>query len=110
MSYLKFDSIDTSFGFIENLVDECVCLKTSGSQYIFLTLYIDDIVLASSNMCLLNDTKKFLSKYFDTKDLGEASYIYAGNRNQQRQKRRLLGLSQQNYISKVLKCFYLEMF
>lgn len=43
--YLKFDKFITSFGFIENKVDENVYLKITKSKYIFLILYVDDILL-----------------------------------------------------------------
>ena len=36
---------------------------------------MDDILLASSNVSLLLETKNFLSTNFDMKDLGEASYV-----------------------------------
>ena len=36
---------------------------------------MDDIFLASSDINLLLDTKKFLSLKFDMKDLGEASFV-----------------------------------
>ena len=36
---------------------------------------MDDILLASSDVSLLQETKKFLSSKFDMKDLGEASYV-----------------------------------
>ena len=36
---------------------------------------MDDILLASSDLGLLHETKRMLSKNFDMKDLGEASFI-----------------------------------
>ena len=36
---------------------------------------MDDILLASSDVGLLLETKKFLSSNFDMKDLGEASFV-----------------------------------
>jgi hypothetical protein len=36
---------------------------------------VDDILLASSDVSLLLETKKFLSSNFDMKDLDEASFI-----------------------------------
>lgn len=105
--YKKFDSVISSFGFTENLVDEGVYLKTVGSKFIFLILYVDDILLASSNLKLLKDTKSFLSSNFDMKDLGEASYVL-GIEIKRDRARGLLGLSQQNYITKVLKRFGME--
>ena len=41
----------------------------------FLILYVDNILLASSDVNLLLETKKFLSSNFDMKDLGEASFV-----------------------------------
>ena len=102
--YLKFDHVITSFGFIENKMDECIYLKVSGSKFIFLVLYVDDILLASSDMCLLNETKKFLLNNFDMKDMGEAGYVLGIEIIRDR-SRCLLGLSQRNYISKLLQRF-----
>jgi hypothetical protein len=36
---------------------------------------VDDILLASSDVSLLLETKRFLSSNFDMKDLGEASFV-----------------------------------
>ena len=68
--YLKFDSTISKFGFQENVVDNCVYAKFKNRKYIFLILYVDDILLASSDVNLLLETKKFLSSKFDMKDLG----------------------------------------
>ena len=46
--YLKFDRIITQNGFKENTVDKCIYLRVNGSSYIFLVLYVDDILLASN--------------------------------------------------------------
>ena len=43
--YLKFNDIITSFGFKENIVNRCIYLKVSGSKFIFLILYVDDLSL-----------------------------------------------------------------
>ena len=72
---MKFDKIVTSFGFIENKFDQCVYTKVSGSKFIFTVLYVDDIMLVSSNVNLLNDTKRLLFANFDMKDLGETSFV-----------------------------------
>ncbi|RVW26505.1 Retrovirus-related Pol polyprotein from transposon TNT 1-94 [Vitis vinifera] len=58
-----------------NKFDQCVYMKVNGSKYIFMVLYIDDILLASSDVNLLNDTKRILSANFNMKDLGEASFV-----------------------------------
>ncbi|RVW43546.1 Retrovirus-related Pol polyprotein from transposon TNT 1-94 [Vitis vinifera] len=105
--YLKFDKIVTSFGFIENEFDQCVYMKVNGSKYIFMVLYIDDILLASSDVNLLNDTKRILSANFNIKDLGEASFVL-GIEIYRDRSRNLLGLSQKAYINRVLKRFNMQ--
>ena len=69
-----------------------------------MILYVDDILLASSDVSLLQETKEFLSSNFDMKDLGEASYVLGIEIHRDRRKY-ALGLSQKRYIEKVLKKF-----
>ena len=94
----------TSFGFKENIVDQCIYLKFSGSKFIILVLYVDDILLASSDVELLHETKQFLSSKFDMKDLGNASFVLSIQIYKDR-SRGILGLSQKSYIDKLLSRF-----
>jgi len=73
--YLKFNDTIVSFGFKENIVDQCIYLKVSGSKFIFLILHVDDILLATNDFGLLSETKKFLSNNFEMKDMGETYYV-----------------------------------
>ena len=43
-----------------------------GSAGVILCLYVDHILIFSTNIEVINDVKSFLSKSFDMKDLGEA--------------------------------------
>lgn len=49
--------------------------KFSGSKYIFLVLYVDDILLATNDISMIPETKKFLSRTFKMKDLGDVSFV-----------------------------------
>jgi len=71
---LKIDETIRKFGFKENEEDNGIYAKFKNEKFIFLILYVDDILLASSDVDLL-ETKKFLFSRFDMKDLGEASFI-----------------------------------
>jgi hypothetical protein len=73
--YLKFNETIRKFGFKENEEDNCIYAKFKNEKFIFLVLYVDGILLASSDVHLLLEIKSFLSSQFDMKDLGEASYV-----------------------------------
>jgi hypothetical protein len=58
--YIKFDQTIRKFGFEENKEDNCIYAKFRKGKYIFLVLYVDDILLASEReMC-----PWAISKYF----------------------------------------------
>lgn len=99
--YLKFDEVMKKNDFIRNQVDQCIYLKMSGRNFIILVLYVDDILLASSNIDLLHESKRLLSRHFDMKDLGEASYVI-GIEIRRDRSQGTLGLSQKAYIERVL--------
>ena len=84
-----------SFGFEMNVVDDCVYHKFSGGKYIFLVLYGDDILLATNNIDMLHETKKFLSRNFEMKDLGDASFVLGIQIHRDRSQG-ILGLSQRS--------------
>ena len=102
--YIKFNNTITSFGFKEHIVDQCIYLKVSGSKFIFLILYVDDILLASSDLGLLGETKEYLSKNFHMVDMGEVNYVISIEIFRD-QSRGVLDLSQKGYIDRVLERF-----
>ncbi|RVW39334.1 Retrovirus-related Pol polyprotein from transposon TNT 1-94 [Vitis vinifera] len=85
------------------LMKQFIC----GSKYIFLVLYVDDILLATNDISILHDTKRFLSKHFEMKDLGDASFVLGIQIHRDR-SRGILGLSQRTYIDKVLQRYGMQ--
>ncbi|RVW58770.1 Retrovirus-related Pol polyprotein from transposon TNT 1-94 [Vitis vinifera] len=81
--------------------------RQCGSKVCFLVLYVDDILLATNDKGLLHEVKQFLSKNFDMKDMGEASYVIGIKIHRDRFKG-ILGLSQETYINKVLERFRMK--
>ena len=73
--YLKFDEVVTTNGLKENIVDQCIYMKVSGSKYIFLVIYVDDILLTTNDTNMLVETKQLLFSHFYMNDLGEVSYV-----------------------------------
>ena len=73
-------------------------------KFILSVLYVDDILLASSDIGLLHETKIFLSKNFEMTDLGNASFVLAIQIYRDHSCS-ILGLSQKAYIDKMLSRF-----
>ncbi|GKE24086.1 putative RNA-directed DNA polymerase, partial [Tanacetum coccineum] len=92
------------YGFTQNIDEPCVYMRASGSIIVFLILYVDDILLMGNSIPMLQDVKSWFGKCFAMKDLGEAAYIL-GIKIYQDISRRLIGLSQNAYIDKILKRF-----
>jgi len=105
--YIKFNDTITSYGFVENTIDRCIYMKVNGSMFVILVLYVDDILLATNNVAMLHDEKKFLSNNFEMKDMGEASYVIGIEIFCDRSQG-FLGLSQKSYINKVLDRFIMD--
>ena len=87
--------------------DHCVYVKRSNDGFVILFLYVDDILLAGNNKVLIDSTKGWLSSNFEMKDMGEASYVLGVKIIRDRSKR-LLGLSQETYIKKMLERYHMQ--
>ena len=84
--------------------DHRVYIKRSTSGIMFLTLYVDGILLVENNLEMIEATKKWLSSVFEMKDTDEARYVLGMEIIRHRPKK-LLGMSQEAYIKKVLERF-----
>ncbi|GJR19303.1 retrotransposon protein, putative, ty1-copia subclass [Tanacetum coccineum] len=89
----RFDEEIKKFGFTQNRDEPCVYRKASGSNVVFLIIYVDDILIMGNNIPRLKEVKDYLEKCFSMKDLGEAAYILGIKIYKDRSKR-LIGLSQ----------------
>jgi hypothetical protein len=104
---LHFDEVVKGFGFIKNIEEPCAYKKVSGSTAVFLVLYVDDILLVGNDIQMIEAVKSSLRKCFLMKDLGEAAYILGIKIYIDRSKR-LIGLSQDAYIDKILNRFNMQ--
>jgi hypothetical protein len=103
--YLNFDRFMTEQGYSRCHSDHCVYFKRlENGSYIILVLYVDDMLVAGSNMQDINVLKNKLANSFAMKDLGVAKKIL-GMRITRDKKNRKLTLSQGEYIEKVLERF-----
>ena len=58
----------------------------------FLTLYVDGILLAGNNMEMIKTSKQWLSSIFKMKGMGETSYVL-GMEITRNHSKKVLGLS-----------------
>ena len=88
--------------FVQSPVDNCVYTKQVGSGLVAMLVWVDDIIIAASDMVLLSKTKEMLNKRFHMKDLGRLSY-FLGIHFEQGDG--FVKMDQKRYISKVLERF-----
>ena len=93
------------YGFVKSEFDLCAYFKKLGEwRYIYLLLYVDDMLLVSEEMPDINEVNKMLGSEFDTKDLGPAHRILGMDIKRDRAGG-VLKFSQSRYITKVLQVF-----
>ncbi|TXG62446.1 hypothetical protein EZV62_009440 [Acer yangbiense] len=73
-----------------------------GKPRVFLLLYVDDMLIASSDITEIRKLKGQLSMEFEMKDLGAAKRILGMNISRDRRNNSLF-VSQEDYIQKVLR-------
>jgi hypothetical protein len=74
---------------------------------VFLVHYVDDILLIGNDIPMMEAIKSSSRKSFSMKDLGQAMYILGIKIYRDRSKR-LIGISQDAYIDKILNRFNMQ--
>lgn len=105
---LQFDQHMRKIGFESSQYDSCVYMKKKdGKSVAFLLLYVDDMLVTGSDINEIERVKYDLKCRFEMKDLGEAKRILGIDIFRDR-KRRILWLSQQHYVDKLLKKYQMS--
>lgn len=74
--YKRFDVFMVGQGYIRSQYDNCVYFhQSSNGSFIYLLLYMDDMLIASKNMSLISKLKYQLSNEFEMKDLDATKNI-----------------------------------
>ena len=95
-------------GYARSEIDHCLYTKRAkDGSLIVLILYVDDMLIAGRSGCEIDALKKRLMYAFEMKGLGDANHILGMQIIRDRPKR-LLYLSQKDYVSKVLQRFNME--
>ena len=89
---------------MEDIITRFSGVWLEDGSYIFLLLYVDDMLIAAKSMCKVNRLKSLLHKEFEMKDLGATKKILGMEIHKDKEARKLW-LSHKNYIKKVLEKF-----
>ena len=98
-------------GYVQSDADPCIYVKKvmidGEERIILIALYVDDLLIASNDINLLEMEKRNLSKRFEMVDEGEVHFIL-GMQVKRNRKEGLLSISQQAFLSSTLKRFGME--
>ena len=103
--YKRFDSFMVGNRYSRSSYDSCVYFrKTHDGSFIYLLLYVDDMLIVAKNMSDIEELKKELNRVFEMKDL-DAAKKFLGMEIERARKGGKLYLTQKSYIEKVLERF-----
>eukprot|EP00253_Pinus_taeda_P001515 PITA_01515 len=103
--YAKMDRFPLETGFSRCHSDNTVYTKKVGKYLMILFLYVDDLILTSSDPNLINHVKSSLKKKFEMIDLGHLHYFLG---LQVLQSKEGVSLSQSKYACDLLRHFHME--
>ncbi|KAJ9555731.1 hypothetical protein OSB04_010345 [Centaurea solstitialis] len=98
--YAKFSNFLMNIGFIRSKADYSLFYKGSGSTYVAVLVYVDDIILAGPSQTLIDEVKIHLSNRFKLKDLGDLKYFLG---LEVARSKRGIFVSQRHYALQLLK-------
>ena len=76
-------------------------------DFVFILVYVDDLLLIGPNMNTINETKCYLNKQFKMKDLRAASFMLGISIVRDRENR-VLYISQKSYVLDILKRYKMQ--
>ncbi|KAL0315451.1 UNVERIFIED_CONTAM: Retrovirus-related Pol polyprotein from transposon TNT 1-94 [Sesamum radiatum] len=100
----KFDNFMKTLMFHKSAYDPCLYFKFVNNAPIFLVLYVDDMLIASPDLSMIEKLQNDLRKTFEMKDLGNAKKILGMTIDRDR-KTSSIFLNQKAYVISVLEKF-----
>ncbi|KAM1535363.1 hypothetical protein ACFX1Z_014373 [Malus domestica] len=103
--YLRFNKFMRGQNYSRSQYDHCVYFKKlQDGSFIYLLIYVDDMLIASKNVEEIEKLKKQMKNEFEMKDLGEAKKILGMEITRDRGKG-LISLNQRQYLEKLIRKF-----
>ena len=85
---MTIDKWMRSYGFHVSEADTCVYVKKSGQDTLVVLIWVDDLIIAGSNVSMIADFKAAISRRFMMKDLGALKWIIGVEVKRDRSKKR----------------------
>ena len=109
---IAIDTFLKSNGYKQMESDPCLYMKSIKDQngiikFVILSIHVDDILLFSNDLSMLNDEKKSIASKFKIDDMGEVKHIL-GMLIKRDRARGKMTISQSKYLEGVLKRFGME--
>ena len=99
--FARFSQVIQQFGMVRSEADHSVFYKHSSSnKYIYLVVYVDDIIITGNDYENINNLKQHLFQHFQTKDLGRLRYFLG---IEVAQSKAGIAISQRKYALDILK-------
>jgi hypothetical protein len=105
--YQRIDMFFTHEGFSRSQADHLLYVKQTGEYLLIVIIYVDDLIILTSNVSILKWLKSRFEDEFEMNDLGELHY-YLGVEFEREHANRTITMSQSKYIEEVLKRFNME--
>ncbi len=99
--------LTSEYGMTRSQADACVYVKIINGQKLYVTVWVDDLVIAGSNMDIIRHFKHAIANRFKMKDLGEVSSVL-GMEAIRDPTTGEIKLTQVAYLKKVLERFGLS--
>lgn len=100
----KFNSFMTKESFLRSKNDPCLYVKQIGNDFIYVLLFVDDLLYFGCNKNQVNNFKNSICKNFKMKDLGLASN-YLGINIKQDLGNYVTVINQKKYLLKLLDLY-----
>jgi hypothetical protein len=101
----QFNEGIKQMGFTRLTSDPCAYIKRQGDQFQIVTVWVDDLLIFSTNDAGMTLTKKLISDRWEVTDLGEPSKIIGIEITRQNNS---ISISQKQYIESLLKKEHME--
>ena len=92
----------TNLDFVRSEIDHCIYFKKSEDSIVYILIWVDDLIIAASDITIMNNVKAQPSSEFKMVDLGTLSWFLGIDFEITEDK---ITMSQSTYLKKVLSRF-----